>query len=345
MNMQSKRIPVTILTGFLGSGKTTLLNRLLQEAHGKRIAVVENEFGEVSIDDALLAETMQPIMKVSNGCLCCTVNGDLIKTLEELIERQSDFDYVVIETTGVANPAPVVQTFLLNEDINESFEIDAIVTLVDAKHLDLHFDSKECKEQITFADIVILNKIDLVEAPKADEVERKVRVLNSLATIHRTERSTISLGAILDQGAFSRVAINEQEDEHHQDGHGHAHEHEHECGEHHCDHEHHNHLDAHNHDEDVQSVGIELSGSLDAGRFNKWFGELIRVEGDNLYRCKGILSIAEKPERVIIQGVHRVTESTRGTAWGEVERSNKLVFIGKNLNRQELLAGLKSCLI
>jgi G3E family GTPase len=349
MNTQIKRLPVTILTGFLGSGKTTLLNRLLKEAHGKRIAVIENEFGEVSIDDALLAENTQPIMKVSNGCLCCTVNGDLVKTLEDLIERREEFDYVVVETTGVANPAPVVQTFLMNEEINDAFEIDAVITLVDAKHLELHIGSKECKDQIAFADIVILNKIDLVEASSVDDVEHSVRKLNALATIHRTQRSELALDAILDQGAFGKIAIEEERDHDHNHDHDqeHDHDHAHNCDDHDCharDHEHNGHLHAHSHDEDVSSVGIELSGSLDAARFNKWFGDLIRAEGDNLYRCKGILSIAEKPERVILQAVHRVTESTKGAPWGADERVIKLVFIGKHLKRSDLLAGVQSCL-
>ncbi|MBC7997388.1 MAG: GTP-binding protein [Leptolyngbya sp.] len=350
MNMQIKRIPVTILTGFLGSGKTTLLNRVLQEAHGKRIAVIENEFGEVSIDDALLQETTQPIMKVSNGCLCCTVNGDLVKTLEDLIKRRSEYDYVVIETTGVANPAPVVQTFLINEDINDAFEIDAVITLVDAKHLELHIESKECKEQIAFADVVILNKVDLVDSAEIAEVEDKIRVLNKHATIYKTERSALGLDSVLDQKAFSDLSSVTEEHEcnhavggcEHDHDHDHAHDHDHN---HAHDHDHANHLHVHNHDEDVQSVGFELAGSVDSGRFNKWFGELIRIDGDNLYRCKGILSVEGKTDRVIVQAVHRVTETTKGVAWGDDKRILKLVFIGKNLNRDALLTGLKNCLV
>lgn len=357
MKTQNTRIPVTIVTGFLGSGKTTLLNHLLNDAHGKRIAIIENEFGEVSIDDALLVETNQSIFKMSNGCLCCTINGDLIRTLTELIARRSEFDYVIIETTGVANPAPVVQTFMVNEDIAEAFALDAVVTTIDAKHIGQHIENKECKEQVAFADILILNKIDLVTTDEAEAVVTKLRSLNGLAVIHKAERSNIALDAILDQQAFSSEAVGQD--------HEHAHDHEgHEdCGHDHngetCDHDHgqqqddhdhrhahaHGHLHSHHHDDDVQSVGYELSGDIDKVRFNAWFGQLIQSNGDQLYRCKGILNIAGESNKVIVQTVHRVVEVTSGSARKKGEHLNKIMFIGKDLKRDELLAGFTGCVV
>lgn len=340
MITQTTRIPVTIVTGFLGSGKTTLLNHLLNGAHGKRIAIIENEFGEVSIDDALLVESNQTIFKMSNGCLCCTINGDLVRTLTELIARRSEFDYVIIETTGVANPAPVVQTFMVNEEIAEAFALDAVVTTIDAKHIGEHIENIECKEQVAFADILILNKLDLVTTSEAEAVVTKLRSLNSLAVIHRTERSNIALAAILDQHAFSSEAVGEDHDEHGHDHEGCDHDHNGET----CDHDH-GHLHSHHHDDDVQSVGCVLSGDIDKARFNTWFGQLIQNNGDRLYRCKGILSIAGETNKVILQTVHRVVEVTSGSAWQEGEHLSKIVFIGKDLKRDELLAGFKGCAV
>ncbi len=358
MNKQIKRTPVTIVTGFLGSGKTTLLNRLLNETHGKRIAVIENEFGEVSIDDALLVDTKQPVFKMSNGCLCCTINGDLVRTLTDLIERRSEFDYVIIETTGLANPAPVVQTFMVNEDINEVFELDAVITTVDAKHLDLHIDSKECKEQIALADIVILNKLDLVDDATAAAIELKIRALNAIAVLHKAERSQVALENILDQHAFSGAELmkhgshsgyehshEEEKCEHAHEHHGDSRNHEHGDGES-CSHEPgqgHGHLHSHQHDEDVQSVGCELPGDLDRAKFNTWFGQLLQDKGDQIYRCKGILSIAGEPMKVVVQAVHRVVEVTTASTGIDGQRSSKIVFIGKALNRIELIQGFKSC--
>lgn len=332
---QSKRTPVTIITGFLGAGKTTLLNRLLHEAHGKRIAVIENEFGEVSIDDELLVGANQTIFTMSNGCLCCTVKGDLVETLLLLAARRDDFDYVIIETTGLANPAPVVQTLMLNEDIAEAFELDAIVTLVDARHLEQHIQSKECKAQIAFADVVLLNKVDLVDHAGVAEVERAIRHLNVMASIQRTHRSRVDLHQILDQQAARRDFIVLDA------GHGHSHSHEHGCcGGEHGDH----HVHSHQHDEHVQSVGCELEGELDQAKFNAWFGQLIQSRGDALYRCKGILSLAGQERRVIVHSVHRVSEATQGAAWAGDKRVSKIVFIGKDLDRRSLLSGVRSCL-
>lgn len=343
MNTQISRTPVTIITGFLGSGKTTLLNRLLNETQGKRIAIIENEFGEVSIDDALLVDTNQPVFKMSNGCLCCTINGDLVRTLTDLIARRSEFDYVIIETTGLANPAPVMQIFMVNEDISEAFKLDAVVTTVDANHIDQHIGSKECKEQIALGDIIILNKLDLIDAARAASVEQKIRTLNGLAVLHKVERSQVDITKIFDQQTFSGAETTEH---FHSHAHGHEHgdtcDHDHEHGES-CGHDH-GHLHEHQHDEDVQSVGCELQGALDKSKFNTWFGRLLQAKGDHIYRSKGILSIAGEPHKVVVQAVHRVVEVTTGSTWVEGERLSKIVFIGKNLNRTELLQGFKSCI-
>jgi G3E family GTPase len=327
------RIPVTLITGFLGAGKTTLLKRLLHDAHGKRIAVIENEFGEVSIDDHLLGSDRQTIFKMSNGCLCCTVSGDLVKTLLELAERRDEFDYVIIETTGLANPAPVVQTFLLNEDISDSFQLDGIVTLVDALHLNQHFLSRECKAQIAFADVVLINKLDLVEPSAAAELERKIRRVNRLASVVPTRRSEVDLRQILDIGASSTGLVVQP-----------PHGDEHDCAAA-CGHEHNHGGHGANHDEHVQSVGFEFEEVLDQAKFNAWFGGLVQCRGDDIYRSKGILSVRGRDNQVILHTVHRVVEVTAGAPWGDDKRTNKLVFIGRNLDRTELSFGLQSCLV
>ncbi len=348
----NNRTPVTIVTGFLGSGKTTLLNRLLREAHGKRIAIIENEFGEVSIDDALIESANQSVFKLSNGCLCCTINGDLIGTLQDLAKRKSEFDYVIIETTGVANPAPVVQTFMVNEDIADEFELDSVVTLVDAKHISLHISTKECKEQIAFADIVVLNKLDLVSDADLAVVEQLIGGINSIARVVKTTRSDIDLSQILGQGAFSKSLALPTEAVTHDHDHSGEHTHGPECSDDGCEgddhsHEHdheHGHLHHHHHDDDIESVGLELQGNLDQAKFNSWFGQLISASGDSLYRSKGILSVAGRDNRVIVQTVHRVSEVNEGASWGADSRLSKIVFIGKNLDKTLLLNGLTDCL-
>lgn len=385
METNTKRTPVTLLTGFLGAGKTTLLKHILGGTHGLRIAIIENEFGEVSIDDELLSGSAKTVLKLDNGCLCCTSNGDLVQTLLDLGKRRDEFDYVIIETTGVANPAPVVQTFLLNEELTDDFQLDAVVTIVDARHLPLHKESKECVEQVALADIVILNKTDLVNEEALSKVEAIVAEKNKLAQVHKTQRGAIDLTKILNQNAFSETKVlarlsaesdqvhdhdryhdhadhecgsgtcNHPHQTHHHGGHEHnAHLHDHEHGEHDHDHGHgeHDHkyendssLNRHSHDEDVSSIGLVLAGSLDATRFNAWFAKLIQDRGDTIFRIKGILSVAGRAERVIVQTVHRVSEVTNGSDWDNKPRESKIVFIGKGLDRAVLLQGLTSCLI
>jgi len=366
MQTPKKRIPVTILTGFLGSGKTTLLNRILGESHGKRIAVIENEFGEVSIDDALLADARSTksesgasavdIFKMKNGCLCCTVNGDLVATLNQLAKRSGDFDYLLIETTGIANPAPVVQTFLANEDIADNFVIDSVVTLVDAKHIKTHISSVECQEQVAFADLLVLNKTDLVDAKELASVTKSLRNLNVMAPVYRTSRGVVDVNLIFDQDSFmQKLSLQKHEGcthgcshdhahDHAEHAHNHAHDHhDHDCGAG-CTHDHHHHENDVVHETGVESVGFEFSGVLNADAFNAWFGRLIQDHGDRIFRCKGILEVAGRPKQVVVQTVHRVVEVAASNIDSGKGGQSRIVFIGKDLSRQELWDGVKSCL-
>lgn len=320
------RTPVTILTGFLGAGKTTLLNRILTEQHGLRIAVIENEFGEIGIDHELVVQSDEEIFEMNNGCICCTVRGDLIRILGRLMKRRDKFDRILIETTGLADPGPVVQTFLMDDDMKEQFFVDAIVTVVDAMHIHLHLDdSEEAREQVAFADVILLNKCDLVPGADVDALERRLRGINALAKVYRTVSGDISLDKVLHVGGFNLDHAMEidphflEEAEHH---------------------EHHH----HHHEEDVTSVGIEAEGDCDGRKLNAWLSELVRTQGQDIFRMKGVFSIAGNPDRIIFQGVHMLIDGANGGPWGDRTRENKLVFIGRNLDRAALTAGFRSCL-
>ncbi|MGX1855510.1 GTP-binding protein [Streptomyces sp. NBC_01456] len=324
---RDERVPVTVLTGFLGSGKTTLLNRILTEQHGLRIAVIENEFGEVGIDDALVLDAEEEIFEMNNGCICCTVRGDLIRILGALMRRREKFDHILIETTGLADPAPVAQTFFMDDEIAAQLRLDAIVTLVDAAHVLQHLDEvkpegveNEAVEQIAFADRIVLNKTDLADGQTVAEVIARVRAINSGVRIIPAQHAELDLQQVLDVGAFDleRVLADDPsfltETEH-------------------------------QHDTTVTSVGIDLPGELNEDRLNRWLGNLLRTKGVDLFRSKGILALAGAPKQYVFQGVHMLLDGEFGRDWRDGEdRRNRLVFIGRNLDRAALERGFTDCL-
>ncbi len=314
------RIPVTILTGFLGSGKTTLLNRILTEQHGLKIAVIENEFGEIGIDHELVINADEELFEMNNGCICCTVRGDLIRILGNLLKRKDKFDHILIETTGLADPGPVVQTFFVDEQLKEKLFVNGVVTLVDAKHILQHIDENgEAEEQIGFADVILLNKCDLASEAELDGLEKRIRDVNALAKIHRTTRAEIEISKVMDVGGFNLDRAMEVNPHFLEDGHHHHHSH-------------------------ISSVGIESDGDCDGKKLNDWINKLIQEQGADIFRMKGVFSVKNQPERVIFQGVHMLIDAASGGSWGDRPRKNSLVFIGRHLDREALNKGFRSCL-
>ena len=367
---EQSQIPVTVLTGYLGAGKTTLLNRVLTENHGKKYAVIVNEFGEIGIDNDLVVGADEEIFEMNNGCICCTVRGDLIRIIGGLLKRKDKFDAILVETTGLADPAPVAQTFFTDDDVKKRTKLDSIVTVVDAKHIDQRLDdSDEAEEQIAFADIILLNKTDLVTPDALANVEAHIKKLNPFAKIYRTQRSNIALDKILDRGAFDlkraleldpHFLCDHEHGHHHHDHHDDHDHHGHDHHDHGHDHHHHDHhgdgrspsIDARApgarvgspiHDTDIHSVSLATEKPLDQQKFDAWVNEVLMTDGQRILRTKGILNMKGADERFVFQAVHMVSEGTFTGPWPSKDnRRSRLVFIGRELDEATLKAGFES---
>ena len=350
--MTDAPIPVTVLTGYLGAGKTTLLNRILTEDHGKRYAVIVNEFGEIGIDNDLVVDADEEVFEMNNGCVCCTVRGDLIRIVSGLMRRKGGFDAIVVETTGLADPGPVAQTFFVDEDVKAKTRLDSVTTVVDAKHVLLRIaDSKEAREQIGFADQIVLNKTDLVTPAELREVEAAVRRINPLAPIHHAVKSDVPLDAILNRGGFDLDRITELEPEFADPapnpGHGEAgHVHDDHCGhDHHGDDGHDHGPRGHAHaDQDIRGVALRLDRPVDGPRVTRWLNEVLQAQGPDILRAKGILDVKGEEKRLVFQAVHMILDGELQRDWREGERRwSRMVFIGRNLDETALKAGFEAC--
>jgi len=349
-------IPATILTGFLGAGKTTLLNRILREEHGMKIAVIENEFGQENIDNEILVqESREQIVEMNNGCICCTVRGDLIVGLADLARRRAAgeiaFDRVVIETTGLANPGPVAQTFFIDDEVGANYMLDAVVTVVDARHAMQQLDQhEEAQRQVGFADKILLSKTDLVDAAAVEALTARLKRINPRAPISRSDFGKAPLDEVLDLRGFN---LNEKleidpdflaEEEH---GHDHEHcAHDHEHGHVHDEHcAHHDHHHAH-HSDDIAAFVFKSERPFDPAKLDEFLGGLVDVYGPRMLRYKGVLLMQGAERKVVFQGVHQLMGSDLGAKWGENEtRASKMVFIGKNLPKDIFITGLEQCLV
>jgi G3E family GTPase len=339
LEKSSEKIPVTVLTGYLGAGKTTLLNRILSEPHGRKYAVIVNEFGEIGIDNDLVVNADEEVFEMNNGCICCTVRGDLIRIIEGLMRRKGKFDAIIVETTGLADPAPVAQTFFIDEEVGAKTKLDAVITVADAKWLkDRLKDAPEAKNQIAFADVVLLNKVDLVTPEELAEVEARIRGINPYARLHRTQRAQIALTEVLDRNAFDldrilelEPAFLEEEEGHHHHDHDHGHDHGHGGLK-------------HFHDEEMQSISLKSERPLDPDKFLPWVQNLVATEGQNILRSKGIVAFRDDPDRFVFQGVHMMLEGDHQRPWKDGEkRESRVVFIGRNLPEDRIREGFAAC--
>jgi len=313
-------VPVTVITGYLGAGKTTLLNRILTHEHGQKLAVIVNEFGEVGIDNQLVIDADEEIFEMNNGCICCTVRGDLIRIIGNLMRRRERFDHLLIETTGLADPAPVIQTFFVDEDLKAQLVLDAVVTVVDAKHIWQHWDSDEAQEQIAFADVILLNKTDLVSESELEQLEQRIRAMNAMVKLYRSQNSNVEMEHILGVRAFDLDRALEVDPDFLSE-------------------------DAHEHDDSVYSLAIVEPQPLDGDKLSRWVSTLLETKGPDIFRMKGILNLAGADERYVFQGVHMIFDGRRDRRWAAAEeRRSELVVIGRNLDETELRAGFRACL-
>lgn len=314
-----ERIPATVITGYLGAGKTTLLNRVLAGQHGKKIAVIVNEFGEIGIDGDLLEHSDEEIVELNNGCICCTIRGDLIRIINTLLQRKQPIDHLIIETTGLADPGPIIQSFFIDELLANHFKLSAIVTLVDALHINHHIHSSEAGEQIAFADLIVINKTDLVDEPELSQLRHQLRSINALAPMVSTTHAELDVLEIIQMNSFdiaNALSIDpEILDE-----------------------------ETHDHDQDITSVSLSFEGVVNGERFNRWIYQFTQQHGADVFRSKGILNLNDAPRRFVFQGVHMTLDGRPGRPWGPEEtRVNQLVFIGRHLNAERIQHDLDAC--